>query len=351
MKFSAKQVEGFAKSPPAHIRAILVYGPDLGLVRERIHTLSAGVSGVADDPFSKSDFTASALAKQSVRLVDEVLAISFGGGRRTVIVRDASEDLAEAVQAVLDNDAARSDQAALLIFGAGNLPPRSKLRKLFEADDECAALPCYPDDESGLLRLVLQCADTEGITISREAAQLAASLLSNDREANRREIEKLMLYAGTDGELSEASVVACLGDSSEASIDEAILASADGDYGSLLEQLTRVWADGGEPIAVIRSAQRHFQRLHLVLSQTSAGTPLDAALKQLRPPLFWRTAGRFRAQTTNLDVLSVETALARLIDAEMAAKSTGAAGDLVCDRALLSIAQLAKSRSRGRQNY
>ncbi|MDH3737874.1 MAG: DNA polymerase III subunit delta, partial [Alphaproteobacteria bacterium] len=162
-------------------------------------------------------------------------------------------------------------------------------------------------------------------------------------QANRRELEKLILFAGPQGHISEDMVLTCLGDSAEASAEEAVLSAADGNYEALVVNLARVWADGTEPVAVIRNAQRHFQRLHYVLSQANNGVALDSALKQLRPPLFWRIAGRFRSQTNYWSLPTVEASLSRLTDAELSAKSTGAPAALVCDRALLSIAQLARS--------
>jgi DNA polymerase-3 subunit delta len=236
--------------------------------------------------------------------------------------------------------------AALIIVGAGNLTPRSSLRRLFEGNDACAALACYPDDEAGLAQLIRGSLAAEEISIDPSALHVAAALLGSDRQANRREIEKLILFGGPGGHLTEESVLACLGDSAEASTDEAILSAADGNYQGLVEHLTRVWADGVEPVAVIRSAQRHFQRLHYVLSQTQQGVALDAALKQLRPPLFWRVAGRFRAQLNSWSLVTVEASLLRLTDAELSAKTTGTPAALVCDRALMAITQLARTGQR-----
>ena len=276
-------------------------------------------------------------------MVDEVLAVSFGGGRRVLIVRDGSDELSAAVSTVLDNDAAHHPLAALIIVGAGNLSPRSSLRRLFETDDACAALPCYPDDEAGLAQLLRSTLTAEGIGLDPPALAAAAALLGNDRQANRREIEKLVLYAGPQGHLTEDMVLACLGDNAEASAEDAILSAADGNYEGLVLHLGRVWAEGIEPVAVIRNAQRHFQRLHYVLSQTNNGVAQESALKQLRPPLFWRVAGRFRSQLSSWSVPTLEASLMRLTDAELSAKSTGAPAALVCDRALMAITQLARS--------
>lgn len=347
MKISANKVDGFIKSLTTEIRAVLVYGPDNGLVRERTKAVSRRIVEDPADPFLVGTFSSSSLAKDPVRLVDEVLAVSFVGGRRVLIVSDALDELVGAISAVLDNEAANHPLAALVIIAAGNLAPRSSLRRLFENNDACAALPCYPDDEAGLVQLVRGGLSADGISIDPPALHAAAALLGDDRLANRREIEKLVLVAGPDGHITEEMVLACLGDSAEASAEEAVLSAADGNYEGLVGHLVRVWANGTEPVAVIRSAQRHFQRLHFVLAQTNDGTPLDSAIKQLRPPLFWRIAGRFRAQLTNWSLAAVEVSLSRLTDAELSAKSTGAPAALVCDRALMSIAQLARSGRRG----
>lgn len=311
--------------------------------------LSATIVDDPSDPFKISDFSSPALAKDPVRLVDEVLAVSFGGGRRVLVVRDGGDDLAGAISSVLDNEAADHPLAALVIVGAGNLTPRSSLRRLFESEDACAALPCFPDDEAGLAQLVRDSLGKDGISIDPQTLNTATALLGNDRQANRREIEKLVLFAGPEGHLSEEMVLACLGDSAEASAEEAVLSAAEGNYDGLVEQLGRVWADGTEPVSVIRNAQRHFQRLHYVLAQAKDGAPLDSAIKQLRPPLFWRVAGRFRTQLSNWSLAGVEASLSRLTDAELSAKTTGAPAALVCDRTLMAIAQLARSNQRRRQ--
>lgn len=349
MKISANKVDGFINSLNSATRAVLVYGPDSGLVRERIKSLSGVIVEDPTDPFLIGDFSSPALAKDSVRLVDEVLAVSFGGGRRVLVVRDGGDDLTGAISSVLENEAADHPLAALVIVGAGNLTPRSSLRRLFENNDACAALPCYPDDEAGLAQLVRNSLGKDGIAIEPPALHAAAALLGNDRQANRREIEKLALFAGPDGHLSEEMVLACLGDSAEASAEEAVLSAAEGNYDNLVGQLARVWADGTEPVSVIRSAQRHFQRLHYVLAQTNDGVAIDTAVKQLRPPLFWRVAGRFRAQLSNWSMAGVEASLLRLTDAELSAKTTGAPAALVCDRTLMAIAQLARSNRRKHQ--
>src|SRR3546814_14622015 len=66
-------------------------------------------------------------------------ALALTGGRRAVRIRDVGDGAATAVKQVLDGP--ETDNLAVL--EAGDLGPRSPLRKLCEAASNAAAVPCY----------------------------------------------------------------------------------------------------------------------------------------------------------------------------------------------------------------
>ena len=51
MKVSAGRVDGFIAQPDPAVRAVLIYGPDSGLIRERSLTLSRSIVEDLNDPF------------------------------------------------------------------------------------------------------------------------------------------------------------------------------------------------------------------------------------------------------------------------------------------------------------
>ncbi len=51
MKLSGARIDGFIRQPDPAARAILVYGPNAGLVRERADALARHVVDRLDDPF------------------------------------------------------------------------------------------------------------------------------------------------------------------------------------------------------------------------------------------------------------------------------------------------------------
>src|SRR3954453_8756565 len=95
MKLAAARVAAFLRRPDPEIRAILFYGPDAGLVRERADAVARTVCPDLRDPFRIVDLTAAVLAADPARLADETAQISLMDGRRVVRVREAGDALAQ----------------------------------------------------------------------------------------------------------------------------------------------------------------------------------------------------------------------------------------------------------------
>src|SRR5208282_5863766 len=87
------RAESFLRAPDFGLLAVLLYGPDSGLVRERALDLARSVVLDLTDPFRTVEITANALIEDPARLGDEVAAIAMTGGRRVVIVREAGDSL------------------------------------------------------------------------------------------------------------------------------------------------------------------------------------------------------------------------------------------------------------------
>src|SRR5712691_8070383 len=94
MKLAGGRVEAFLRRPDPDIRAVLLYGPDAGLVRERAEAVARTVCPDLRDPFRVADLAASVLAADPARLADEAAQISLTGGRRVIRVREAGDALA-----------------------------------------------------------------------------------------------------------------------------------------------------------------------------------------------------------------------------------------------------------------
>ncbi len=348
MKLSGAQIDRFVAAPDPAVRLALLYGPDGGLVAERADRLLRNLVDAPDDPFRVAELSPERVREDPALLRDEAGALALGGGRRVVRLRGAGDGLAEAVAGFLDAPAGDS----VLIVEAGDLAARSALRKLAEGAAGAAALPCYRDDEKSLAGLIRDSLAGAGFGVEGDALAFLTGHLGGDRQVTRRELEKLLLYMegrapGTRATLEDAR--ACVGDSAELTLDDLALAVAGGDLVTMERTQARAFAEGAAAVTVLRAVARHFQRLHQVAGRTARGATLDAAVKALKPPLFWKTAPAFRVQAESWSPAALAQALGRLLEVEIQCKRTAAPARLLTERLLLELTSRAPTRRRQRR--
>ncbi len=338
MKITGAKAEGFLKNPPTAIRAILVYGPDGGLVRERANRLLMLAVPDLSDPFRVAELSPAILKDDPARLSDEAAALSLTGGRRAVVVRDAADSVAGPFQDFL----ARPIGDAMVVAEAGDLGPRSSLRKLFEGADNAAALPCYADEAESLRQVIAEELRADGLTATPDALAFLISHLGGDRRLTRSELRKLALYMGAPGQVRLEDAVACIGDTAALSMDDLSLSTADGDHATAQRVLDRLLREGGNAITVLRALSRHFQRLHLARGLTEQGKSADQAMAALRPPVIFHAADRFRRQLGRWPTDRLGRALEMLIQAEADCKTTGMPTEAICSRTIMQLARAAR---------
>ncbi|MBO0712207.1 MAG: DNA polymerase III subunit delta, partial [Acetobacteraceae bacterium] len=284
MRLDARRLERFLTDPGA-CRAVLLFGDDHGLVRERAARLVHAVLGPADDPFRLVE-----LERDRVRdLPAEAASLPLTGGRRVVRVRDATDAHLEPLKAVL---AGKGE--ALVVLEGVTLPARSRLRGLLEAAPDGVAIGCYKEEGRALETTVRDLLREAGVSIRPEALAWVASRLGADRALTRQEVEKLALYAGVGGSVDLDAAMASLGDVADLSLDDALFAAAEGDVAALDRALDRALSGGHAPASALRAAILYFQRLHRARIATDSGASVEVALRSLRPPLFWRREPAFR---------------------------------------------------------
>ncbi|APH58286.1 DNA polymerase III subunit delta [Granulibacter bethesdensis] len=334
MKFDARQAEAFLRQPDQAVRAVLLYGDDHGLVRERGTSLTRLVAGQIDDPFRVIELA----AEQAADLPNEMAGLSLTGGRRVIRIREAADIFAAPLQAGLERQG-----EALVILEAGTLTPRSKLRVLAEKMASAASIACYPDEGRSLSQTIQDSLARDRVSIEADALKWLCDHLGADRALTRREIDKLALYAGQDGTATIEAAQACIGDLAGLSLEDALYASVIGDVSGAERALSLALAEGTTSIAVIRMALQHMQRLRKLRAvMQENGTSSAEAVRQAKPPVFFKRVPAFTKALT----LWRDEMLAAICDmlwqAEKACKQSGAPDEIICRQAVMSIALRAR---------
>jgi len=341
----AGQVDAFVSRPDPKTRAILIYGPDTGLVSERARALARHVVSDLDDPFNVARLDDGMLSADPGRLADEAQAQSLMGGRRVVWVSNGASAAAAAAERYLE--APRGD--ALILVEAGELRPSARLRKVFEQAKEAAALPCYADDARTIDALVSSELARHGLEITPPARERLLSLLGADRQLTRNELEKLCLYMHGRETVDEEDVEAICGDAAAYTIDELVDAAAEGDVERADRAFARLQAAGIGVTPVALELGRHLIRLQALLASGGGGRNPEQAVRGARPPFPF---GRVRSVVRQLGIWS-DADLRRMITAvsELEAETRGNAdlADTLLGRTLVGMAHNARA-IRARRN-
>jgi DNA polymerase-3 subunit delta len=336
----AFEVDKFIARPDPGQPIVLVFGPDAGLVRERVDALVRASVDDPNDPFALARIEGEELSSNPSRLVEEAHTVPLFGGRRAVLVKAGSRNIAAAVEPVI---AAPSNECRIIIE-AGDLRKTAPLRSLCEKAKVAAALPCYVDNERDLARLIDEEMRTANLTIAPDARAALLSLLGGDRLASRNEIRKLTLYAQGEARIELVDVMAVVADASALALDGVIDAAFAGKTADVDSEFGKARAGGASPAAIVSAAIRQVANLHKMKLAVEAGDSIEFAMKRGAPPVHFtreKLVGEALRMWTPARLLR---AMQQLAEASLDIRRNAALAEAIAQRTLLSIAVNARRR-------
>jgi DNA polymerase III subunit delta len=336
----ASEVDRFVARPDPARPVVLVYGPDAGLVRERVAALVRASVDDPEDPFAFVRIEGEELSANPSRLIEEAMTVPLFGGRRAVLVKAGARNIAPAVESVI----ATPSHECRIIIEAGNLSRSAPLRALCEKAKTAAALPCYADGERDLARLIDEEMRAAKLTIAPEARAALLSLIGGDRLASRNEVRKLALYAMDRGRVELADVLAVTADASALALDGVIDAAFAGKTGDMEAEFAKARAGGTLPSVIVSAAIRQAANLHKMRLALDGGDSADFVMQRGAPPVHFTRKERVGAALRTWTAPRLARAMQQLAEASLDARRNAALAETIAQRALLSIAVNARRR-------
>jgi DNA polymerase-3 subunit delta len=336
MKLSPRDAAAFLAKPDPRRAGLLIYGEDamrVALKRQQVIAALVGPEGEAEMRVER--IAGADLRRDPALLVDSVKAQGFFPGTRVAFVEDATDGIADAVAEALRD---WRDGDAVVVVTAGRLTPKSALRVMFEKHANAFALAVYDDPPS---RADIEAAlRSSGLREISGDAMAAITDLSRDLDPGdfRQFLEKLALYKlGDDTSLSPDDVAACAPTSTEADVDDLLHAVAEAQTARIGPLLRRIEAQGVLPVTLCISAERHFRALH-----TAACDPKGPGAGIARARVAWKQRERMQRQASRWGVVRLEQAIALLVDADLALRSSTPVPPMpMMERTLVRLARLA----------
>ena len=336
----ASEVDRYIARPDPGQPILLVFGPDAGLVRERVDALVRASVDDPNDPFALARIEGEELSANPSRLVEEAHTVPLFGGRRAVLVKAGARNIAAAVETVI---AAPSSECRVIIE-AGDLRKSAPLRALCEKAKVAAALPCYADSERDLARLIDDELRAGDLAIAPDARATLMSLLGGDRLASRNEIRKLALYARGKERIELADVMAVVSDASEMALDGVIDAAFAGRAREVESEFGKARAAGASPAAIISAAIRQVAGLHKMRLAVDDGDSIEFAMKRGAPPVHFTREQAVGDALRAWSAPRLLRAMQQLAEASLEARRNAGLAEAIAQRILLAIAASARRR-------
>jgi DNA polymerase-3 subunit delta len=337
----ASDVDRFISRPDPAQPIVLVFGPDAGLVRERVDALVRASVDDPGDPFALARIEGDELAGNPARLVEEAHTVPLLGGRRAVLVKAGARNIASAVETII----ASPSSECRVIIEAGNLGKSAPLRSLCEKAKVAAALPCYADNERALGQLIDEEMREANLVIAPDARATLLALLGSDRLASRNEIRKLTLYAQGKKNIEIADVMAVVADASQMALDGVVDAVFAGRTGEVDAEFGKARASGSSPAAIVSAAIRQVANLHKMKLALEDGDAIEFVMKRAAPPVHF---SRERAVGEALRAWSparLLRAMEQLAETSLEMRRNAPLAEAIAQRILLSIAVTARKRA------
>jgi len=318
MKIQAYQVDKFIQDieNQKNLKGVVIYGPDEGLVNLRQKKVLGKVVKDLKDPFAITIFYDSQIKESPQCIAEEFVSISMFGDRKAIVVKDAKNTITE----ILRNVEGLAGDNFLIVL-AGELDTKSALRKFAEESSCFAALPCYVDDEKSMRQVVSGRLSELGFKYDSDVVDVFVERFGGNRLIMMNEIEKLATYMGEGRALTVEILEGCVKDVSEAQIDELVNAFADLNTERTIVLLDKLLRENVNFVVILRSLMTYFMKLQLVKGLVIGGRDYTDALRELRPPLFFKQIPLFRKHIGEWKFEDINLFLDRLNEAEAKCKS------------------------------
>jgi DNA polymerase III subunit delta len=305
---SAASAAKFLTAPPSAVLGFLFYGPDNMQIAARAEALVRTLASKAGPDAEILRFHDSDLAADPGRIAAELATGSLFGGTKIVWLTA----LPVKAQAMLAGIAAAPIEGAYLVVQAPDLRKSHKLVQTFEAAPVLAAIASYGEDQESLTAAIRRQAQAAGYEIAADAAALIAVRCDFSALLAQSETEKLMTFAAPSQRITLDDVEACLADQQTAGLSEIADSALNGEGRKALAAFERFMAAEQNVTAVLAVLSQTLMRLHAVRAAADSGIPVVQAIKDLKPPVFFKQQDMLAAQARRWSAAALATQISQL---------------------------------------
>ena len=175
----------------------LLYGKNEGLKTECINEILKKNDGKIFNYDEKQ------IKDEIENFYENILSGSLFENSKIIIINRASDKIVEIIQELINRNITNTK----IIINADILEKKSKLRSLFEKEQNLICIPSYPDNNDTLSKLSGAFFRKENITISQQNINLIVEKCNGDRNNLKNELNKIKNYLINKKKISSEEIL------------------------------------------------------------------------------------------------------------------------------------------------
>ena len=235
---------------------------------------------------------------------------------KLIIISRTSEKIVKLIKEILE----RNIEKIKIIINSDNLDKKSKLRNLFEKENELTCIPFYEDNEKSLSLVAHNFFRQKKIKVSQEIINILVGRSRGDRRNIINELNKIENLSITKKNISIDDVLKLTNLSENYSVFEL----AENYLAKNKKQVSKILNENNfaneECILILRTILNRSKRLlKLKESQNETGN-IDLAISSFKPPIFWKEKDIVKKQIQSWSDDEVKKIIYKLNDLEILIK-------------------------------
>ena len=215
---------------------------------------------------------------------NQILSKSFFENEKLIIIKDASDKIKEHIEVLKKRI---SDDIKIIII-SNLLDKKSKLRNLFEKDNDLVAIAFYNDNNQTLSSIAKSFFLKKNISISQESINLLVNRAYGERKSLNNELQKIEGFLSNKNKISIEEIHALTNLSENYSINELVDNCLAKNRQKTIYILNENNFSFEDAIIIIRTFLIKTKRLIKLYQNLQVNKNIDKTIISYKPPIFWK---------------------------------------------------------------
>tara|TARA_B100000989_G_scaffold297055_1_gene281745 strand:- start:407 stop:1399 length:993 start_codon:yes stop_codon:yes gene_type:complete len=256
----------------------LLYGKNEGLKTECI-----------DEILKKNDgkvfkYDEKQIKDEIENFYENLLSGSLFESSKIIIINRVSGKIVEIIQDLINRNISNTK----IIINAGILETRSKLRTLFEKNEDLICIPTYPDNSDTLSKLSAAFFKNQSISISQQNINLIVERCNEDRNNLKNELNKIKNYLTNKKKISSEEILKIINLSENYELTKLIDNCLAKSKGKVINILNENNYNTDDCIVILRTFLSKTKRILKLAVELEQNKDINKTINSARPPIFWK---------------------------------------------------------------